>query len=147
MAQSAVTVDYGKVYQGTAANAGGTFAANYAIPANQVAHLRARCIVSHATAGALDNCAALVASYVAENKGGAAASAPTALVGSNNPSNSNTTTFEASDAQASEYGGSGLVTLTWSVSGTDAVCTYTNVGNTVTVNVTIVIEAILVGST
>lgn len=145
MGQSVFTIDR-QVSQGTAANGGGTFAPTYAVPTDKMVKLYAHCLVTRASASHLADCACLSAAYVAVNKNGTV-TAPAALTNSTNPSNSNTTTFVASDAQASEYGGSGLVTLTWSVVGTDAVCTFTNVGNPSTVNVTIVIEAYIVGST
>ncbi len=145
MAQSATTLDK-QIFQGTAASSGGTFAASYAVPTDQVAYLTAHCIVSRASGGHTADCAALVATQVAVNKNGTT-TAPAAISGSANPSNSATTTAVAAQAQASEYNASGAVTLTWSISSPSAVCTYTNVGNANGVNVTIVIDAILVGST
>jgi len=144
--QSVATIDQGKVYQGTAGASGGTFTADYAVPTDQVARLRAECIVSIASGGHLASCASLVAEYVVENKNGTV-SAPSAIASSNNPANDTTTTFVASAAQASDYIATGAVTLTWSISGTNARCTFTNVGNPSAVNVTVVIKAILVGST
>ena len=148
MGQSTVTIDYGKVYQGTAAGSGGTFTADYAIPTDQAAKLRATAVASHATAAHLDGAASIVAEYVVQNKNGTV-TAPGATSGSNNPSNSATTTFVASAAQASDAGvwSGGVPALAWSVSGTNARCTFTNTGTASTVNVTIVIEAIIAGST
>ena len=146
MGQSICKVDLGAVYQGVSTSAGGTFTADYAIPTDQVARLRAECIVSSATSSHLAACASLMAEYVVENKNGTL-SAPSAISSGLNPANNSSTTFVASGAQASDYVATGAVTLTWSISGTNARCTFTNVGNTISVNVTIVISAILVGST
>lgn len=144
MAQSTVTIDR-SIYQGTAAASGGTFNADYAVPTDKTAYLRATCIVSSASAGHQANTAVLVAEYVAQNKNGTV-TAPAAITSSNNPSNSNTATFVASAAQVSDYAG-GAPTLTWSVSGTNARATYTNNGIGSVVNVTIYVEVMIVGST
>jgi hypothetical protein len=145
MGQSVLTLDR-QATQGTAASGGGTYAPTYAIPTDKVVYLRAHCIVSRAVSSHLNDCAALTASAVFINKNGTVTLAG-ALTNSNNPASSNTTTYVASDAQASDYNASGVVTLVFSVSTPNAVCTYTNVGNPNGVNVTIIMDAIIVGST
>jgi hypothetical protein len=148
MAQSTAIIDQGKVYQGTAASAGGTFTADYAIPTDKAATLRAVCMASHATASHMDGAASLVAEYVLQNKNGTV-TAPTAIASSNNPANATTATFVASAAQASDAGvwSGGTPTLAWSISGTNGRVTFTNTGASATVNVTVIISAIIVGST
>lgn len=148
MAQSLAIIDGGKVYQGTAAGTGGTFTADYAVPTDKAAKFRATAIASHAAASHLDGAASLVAEYVLQNKNGTV-TAPGATSGSNNPANSTTTTFVAAAAQASDASvwSGGVPTLTWSINGTNGRVTFTNTGTASTVNVTIVIEAIIVGST
>lgn len=145
MAQSTVTRDT-QTSQGTAASSGGTFNADYVIPTDKTVMMRVYCIVSAASASHQASSAALYAEYVVENKNGTV-TALAALGSSVNPGNSNTATFVAAHAQGSDYGASGTVTLTMSVSGLNARATYTNVGNAVSVNVTIVFDVIIVGST
>lgn len=147
MAQSTVTIDT-QVYQGTAAGSGGTFTADYAIPTDKCAKMRATVIASHAAASHLDGAGSCTAEYVLQNKNGTV-TAPTAATGSANPCNSTTTTFVASTAQAFDAGiwSGGTPNASWSISGTNGRLTFTNTGSASTVNVTVVIQAIIVGST
>ncbi len=149
MAQSTATIDYGKVFQGTA-TANGTFTADYPIPTDKGARLVAVAIISAASGGHMNAFGSLRAEYVVENQNGVL-SAPTA-VSSTNPLNSTvageaTAHVQASDATFS--GGAGSpIGLAWSISGTNARATFqNNSGTGVTANVTIVIDAIIVGST
>ncbi len=153
MAQSKPTIDYGKVYQGTAAASGGTFTADYAIPANQGARLRAQVFLSAASAGSLNAFASLTAEYVVSNIAGTVAVPGIILASSADPLNSNTAGEAAAFVQATDSAfdnaGGGLhPTAVWSVSGTNARLTVTNQSVTsIVANVTVVISAILVGST
>jgi hypothetical protein len=155
MAQSIPTIDLaGKRYQGTAAPSGGTFTADYPIPTDQGARLVAVALFSSASGGHLLNFGTLRAEYAVANKNGTL-SAPTAITtpGSTNPLNSSTTGeaaahVQASDTAFSNVGGGIFPLLQWSISATNARCTFTNNSSTsITANVTIVIQAILVGST
>jgi hypothetical protein len=147
MAQSVIIRDT-KYFQGTAAGSGGTFTADYPIPIDKAAKLRATVIASHATTSHLDGAASLVAEYVVQNKNGTV-TAPAAIASSNNPANDTTTTFVASAAQASDAGiwSGGTPTIAWSISTTNARLTFTNTGASVTVNISVIIDAFVVGST
>lgn len=148
MAQSKPTRDLGKWFQGTAAGTGGTFTADYPIPIDTTVKLRATIIASHATAAHLDGGASIVCEAVFQSKN-TVVTLPAATSGSNNPATSATTTFVAAAAQASDAGlwSGGVPTATFSVSGTNGRCTFTNTGTASTVNVTIWIDAWIVGST
>lgn len=155
MTQSKATIDYGTVYQGTAAAAGGTFVADYAIPIETGARLVAIVILSDGGGtGRLVNFASLRAEYVVENNHGtlnAPAAIPTPA--STNPLNSSTAGeaaahVQASDAAFNNSGGGFYPSAVWSISGTNARLTVTNRSATAVVaDVTVVISAIIAGST
>jgi hypothetical protein len=153
MAQSKVTIDYGKVYQGTAAASGGTFTADYAIPTDTGARLVAVVLLSAANAAHMNAFGSLRAEYVVENQNGTL-SAPAAVPapGSTNPLNSSTAGeatahVQATDAAFSNSGGGLYPTAVWTISGTNARLTVTNQSVTsIVANVSVVISAIIAGS-
>lgn len=145
MAQSKVTVEHGKVFQGTVTNGGGTFTADYAIPIDQAAHLKADCLLTRATASHLAGTACVNCDYVVENKNGTLAT-PAAIASGNNPANNTTTTYVAASAQANDDVASGTIIAAWSISTTNARVTVTN-NTAATYNVSVVVTGILVGST
>lgn len=153
MGQSLPIIDLGKTYQGTAAASGGTMTADYAIPTDTVARLRAVVILSSASASHLSAGASLCAEYVVQNKNGTLSVPGVVLAGSADPLNSSTAGEAAAFVQATDSGfdnaGGGLhPTAAWTISGTNARLTVTNQSVTsVVANVTVIISAIIVGST
>ena len=79
--------------------------------------------------------------------GFAMVTAATALGSSNNPANDNTTTYVAAHAQALDtaFIGGGPSNCAWSISGTNARLTVTNLGGT-TADVTVWVQAFNFGS-
>lgn len=157
MGQSVVTIDR-VVSQGTAAPGGGTLTVDYAIPTDQCARLVAVAILTHANASHLTAAASLRAEYVVENQNGtlSAPSATTNPVTSVNPLDSTVTGEAAAHVQATDLGFTNTVSsnlapaINWSISGTNARLTITNNSNgasSIAANVSVIIDAILVGST
>ena len=117
-----------QVSKGTAAAAGGTFTADFAIPTDRVVRVEVRGFLSGQTGGAGHVVSAsLYAEGAYENQNGTVV-AVTAASGSTNPSNS--TTLAAQRAQACDAalvgGGAGPSTLALSVSSTNVRATLTN---------------------
>ncbi len=146
MGQSSLTIDR-QIYTGTAASSGGTFVVNYGFPTpDQCYYLRATLFGTVASGTHLTGSALLVAECVFEAKN-SVLSIVGFLGSSNNPSNSNTTTFVAAHAQASDFVASGALTLVWTVATPNAVLTFANVGNPASLNCTAIIDIMNVGST
>ncbi len=157
MAQSKSTIDYGKVYQGTAAASGGICTFDYPIPTDQGARLEARVLMSAASGGHMNAFGSLWAEYVVENQNGTL-STPAAAQCSFNPINSNTVVATSLGGGAKVQAMDGAFkadpavgpfsSATWSINGTNARLTVTNQSNTsVTANLTVIINAFIAGST
>lgn len=153
MGQSVCTVDQGKIFQGTAAASGGTFVCDYAVPTDTVARLTAVVMLSAASASHMSASASLRAEYVIGNYNGTLAVPSVTLASSANPLNSNTAGEAAAFVQATDSafdnaGGGTHPTAAWTISGTLARLTVTNQSVTgIVANVTVVISAVIVGST
>lgn len=149
MAQSTPVIDR-IVSQGTAAHDGGTFTVDVPIPTDKVARLRGWAFLSAASAGHLSVGASICAEWVVENKNGTL-STPTALTGSKNPNNSDTSDvtgltgdlgIQASDSSF------GSCAADWSIQTTNARLTITNSSADATdANVTVIVDVMYVGST
>ena len=128
------------------ATLGGTTVCDYPVTTDRAYRLVANVGLANLTASHLNAAAFITCEYIIENKNGVL-SAPGALTGSNNPSNNTTTTFVAAHAQASDFptAGSGP-TCAWTISATNARVTITNNSNSLTADVTTVIQATQFGS-
>jgi hypothetical protein len=145
--KAGVTDIPGQVFQGVAANGGGTFVVTIPVPANQAARLLAETFMSSVSGvPALTNAGRLVAKSVVENQAGGGATFVPALAGSVNPVNSNTATFAATEPQVADAGfvGAGPPTAVWSVVLGTVVLTVTNPGATPAV-VAVKIDEVLFG--
>lgn len=133
-----------QVSKGTAANSGGTFTADVAIPTAKSCRIEARIGMSDATDPGAPS-AALYAEGAYTNRGGTV-TVITALTGSTNPMSS--TAIAAARAEGVEAGfiGGGPSVAAFSVSGTNARLTLTNNG-TVSADVTVYFEIFTWGST
>jgi hypothetical protein len=127
-----------------------TYAPTVAIATDKVERLRATAFYSSSSGGHLQYAGSLTAEYVVQNSNGTL-TAVLAATSSFNPTNSNTTILSGivgepvqADNHTNFNGGS---TLVWSVSGTNAVCTFTNGASAISVYVTIIVETFAVGST
>ncbi len=150
MAQSAVTIDRSIQQFSAVSISGGTAVMNIATHSDKGMRLRAICMFSAASASHMSNFGSLTAEYVVQNKNGTL-TATAAATSSFNPINSSTTVatgYIGKDVQADDHAAlNGICTLTWSVSGTNAVCTFTNNSSTTALNVSIVIDTWESGST
>lgn len=131
---------------GTAASGGGTFTCDYTTTTDRASYLDAEIGLSDVNSSHLHDAALMRAEYVVENKNGTVTAA-SPYTSSNNPANSNTTTFVAAHAQGSDsaFAGGGPPTCVWSISGTHARLTVTNSGAT-TADVTVLIHVFNFGS-
>lgn len=150
MALSALTRDSFEQATSGVTTSGGTAVMNIATHTDKGMRLRAVCMFSAASASHLANFGSLTAEYVVQNKNGTL-TATAAATSSFNPINSNTTVatgYIGKDVQADDHAAlNGICTLTWSVSGTNAVCTFTNNSSTTALNVIISIDTWESGST
>lgn len=135
-----------KVCTGSAASGGGTMTCDYPTTTDRASRLVAVVGMSNILAGHLQNVGLLNCEYVVGNKNGTV-TASTALASSNNPANDNTTTYVAAHAQALDSGfvSGGPSNCAWSISGTNARLTVTNLGGT-TADVTVWVQAFNFGS-
>lgn len=138
----------------TVTTSGGTYAPTVAVPTDKAMRLRATAIFSSSNAGHLQFAGSLVAEYAVQNANGTLTAIP-AAGNSQVPTNSNTVTVSgATTNMTGEYveadnhaNFNGISTLVWTVSGTNAVCTFTNNSTTAAVFITIYVETFTVGST
>lgn len=135
-----------KLCTGSAASSGGTMTCDYQTTTDRATRVVAFVGMSNFAASHLANAGFITCEYVVENKNGTV-TAVTVYTSSNNPSNSNTTTFVAAHAQAADsaFAGGGPSTCVFSVSGLNARVTVTNQGAT-TADVTVLLQAYTWGS-
>lgn len=130
-----------KKFTGTAAAAGGTFTADYALPTDVGARILARTYLIQGGASHLVKMTALVSEYVVRNNNGALA-APAAIAGSANPDNSGG--LVGSRVEVDEFAGGSNSTAAWTISGTNMRLTVTNQHLTQAADVLVIMEVDLV---
>lgn len=138
----------------TVTTSGGTYAPTIAVPTDKAMRLRATAIFSSSNAGHLQFAGSLTAEYVVQNANGTLTAIP-AAGNSQNPTNSNTVTVSGATTNVTgewvqagnDANFNGISTLVWTVSGTNAIVTFTNNSTIAAVFITIIVETFTVGST